>query len=264
MALTQADQERLALEKKAVDEATKKYDELIATLILISVSNKSKKEKFSMIDDLRKKTILFNDEFSQRQTELFYNKYTEEAFSEAEKLVPEVLAKKKLSTGQKQELESLSEQLKFGLNKRLGALTDQAKQLTVSEELANIREQKLGLKNGSSRIQITPKRSKQNLLFTNAKGQVVSMENVMRITVGDQLWASVSSSQRSEWVRLGFRYVLHISVMDERTTEICIALNKTRRDLLQDQLPPMHIQCRSTVRLLKDGWSSEAFLKNSK
>lgn len=263
MALTAEDQERLDLEKKAVDEATKRYDDLISTLILIATSGRSKSEKFTLINEWKRKMSAFNNEFSSRQSELFYKKYSQQAFDEAKNLVPEIISKKKLSAPEVEELKNLSEQLRIGLNKRLGFLTEQAKQLVISEELTKIREQKIGLKNATDRTQITIKRAKPNLLFTNAKGQIVSMENVMRITIGDQLWATISSSQRSQWVRLGFRYVLHISVMDDKTTEICISLNKTKRDLLVDQLPPMHIRCRSKVKLLRDGWNKNVFLQNS-
>ncbi len=204
----------------------------------------------------------FNDEFSTRHTELSYNKFTDHALNEAKELQNFIITKKKLTSGQIQEMENLSEQLKISLNKRLNILIDQAKELTVKQELQKIREKKLLMDDATDRIQLTPKKSLPKLLFTNTKGQIVSMEAIMKLTVGDQLWSSVTAAQRSEWILLGFRYVLHISVLDEKTTQICIKLDHTERDLLSDQLPPMHFFCRSKVKLVKDKWDSKVFLKN--
>jgi hypothetical protein len=250
-------------EQKAIDEATKEYDALVATLILIATSNKSKSEKNSLINEWKTKMQSFNAEFSVRHSEVAYTKMSEEALKEAQALESSIKnVKKKLSPSQKEELKVLSEELKLGLNKRLDVLIQQAKELTIKEELVKIREGKLGMTNATDRIQLTPSRSKPNLVFTNAKGKIVSMQAVMKLTVGDQLWKTVTSSQRSQWLLLGFKYVQHLSVMDGRTTQICIDLNTTRRDLRKDQLPPMHKGCRSKVKLLKDGWNQAIFLKN--
>ncbi len=262
MAISATDQQRIDLEKKAVKEATDKYNDLIATLILISTSNKSKREKIVLINEQRTKMKSFNQEFSDQQTDIFYNKFSDNAFEEASDLINIDFSKKKLSAGQLQESQNLSDQLKLGLNKRLDVIIDQANQLTLKEELANIREKKLGMTDGSDRIQITPTKSQPNLVFTNVKGQVVAMDTVMKLTVGDQLWATTTSSQRAQWLLMGFRYATHISVLDNNTTPLCRALNGTKRDLTKDQLPPMHIACRSKIKLTKEGWSAEIFAQN--
>lgn len=252
------------MENKAVQEATKEYNDLVAALVLIATSNRSKTEKNSMMNDWRNRMIKFNDEFSKRTSLEFYEKAAQDALDEARELEKTIdLLKKKLTRGQQLELSNLSEQLKNGLNKRLDVLIDQGKQLALKQELTKIRETKLGITDGSDRIQLTPKKSMPNLLFTNAKGQIVNMETVMRITVGDQLWATLTSSQRAEWINLGFRFVLHVSVMDTKTSDICIALNLTKRDLKKDQLPPMHLNCRSKIKLLREGWNMRTFLKNN-
>lgn len=262
MAESSADKEELLAEQKAVKEATREYDDLVATLILIATSNKSKREKLALINERRSRMLDFNSEFSSRQTEQVYKKFSERALSEAEALISEIDVKKKPLPIQQEEAKNLSEELKIVLNKRLDTLIDQAKQLTIKEELQRIRQQKLGIQSSSERLQITPKKSVQNLVFTNSKGQVVSMEAVMKLAVGDQLWSIVTSSQRTEWLLLGFRYVIHISVIDDHTTLICEKLNRTRRDLKKDPLPPMHGWCRSRVKLSKEGWSREIFTQN--
>lgn len=254
--------EAIQAEQKAVKKATQQYDDLVAALVLIATSNRSKSEKLSMIDDWRARMKQWNTEFSQTQTEETYGKFAEKALGEAQDLVPDLSVKKKLLPFQEEELKNLSQQLKLGLDRRLDTLIDQAKQLTSKQELQRIREEKLGMKDASDRIQITAKKSTPNLLFTNKEGQIVRMETVMRFTVGDQIWGEVTSSQRSQWLLMGFRYVLHVSIIDNVTTPICRALHLTKRDLTKDQLPPMHLGCRSTVKLLKEGWNEQIFIKN--
>lgn len=250
-------------EEKAVKEATREYDDLVATLILIATSNKTKAEKFALINKWKSRMQGFNSEFSTRHSESIYTKFADEAWKEAQELEAAIgNVKKKLLPSQQQELNNLAEQLKIGLNSRLNTLTQQAKELAISEEIAKIREGKIGMTDATERIQLTPTKSKPNLVFTNAQGKIVSMQAVMKLTVGDQLWKNVTSSQRSQWLLLGFKFVLHISVMDDKTTPICISLNKTRRDLRKDQLPPMHRGCRSGIRLLKDGFDVAIFNKN--
>ncbi|MES2395043.1 MAG: hypothetical protein V4549_03530 [Bacteroidota bacterium] len=261
--MAQDDKEKFLAEEKATKEATEKYDDLVASLVLIATSNRTKAEKFILIDRWRVKMQKFNNEFSIRHTENVYNEFQNKALQEAQAL-EKTLAdlKKNLSTLQTQEMQGLSEQLNGLLNQRLDTLVNKAKELTIKEELTKFREKKLGMKNAEDRIQLTPKKSEPNLVFTNTKGQIVSLEAVMKLTIGDQLWSTVTAAQRSEWLLLGFKFVLHISVLDEHTTQICRSLNKTLRDLTKDQLPPMHRYCRSKIKLVKDGWNLETFLKN--
>jgi hypothetical protein len=249
-------------EQKAVKEATQEYNDLVAALILIAMSNRSKKDKMSFINDWRSRMVKWNSEFASTQTDEVYRKFAEKALKEAKDLLPNLDLKKKTLSVQEEEIKNLSQQLKLGLDRRLDTLIDQARQLTIKQDLEVIREKKLGMKDASDRIQITPKKSVPNLVFSNQAGKIVKMDTVMKLTVGDQIWTTVTSSQRAQWLLMGFKFAQHISVIDDRTTKICFALHLTKRDLTKDQLPPMHPGCRSTVKLLKEGWNAAIFQKN--
>ncbi len=258
------DKEKLADVNDPSKEAAHVYDDLIATFILISTSEKSRKEKFVLIEKWRNKIRTYNTKFAEEKTRQIYLKYSGDAFNEAKSFIDEIDVKKKLLIGQKEELENLAQQLEIGLNKRLDALTEQAKQLALRQDLTKIQEKKLGYKDATDRTQITPKKAVKNLLFTNKEGKIVSMQSVMKFTVGDQLWSNITTAQRTQWLLLGFIYGTHISVMDDKTTIICRSLNLTRRDLRKDKLPPMHNGCRSKIKLSKEGWDESVFLKNFK
>lgn len=238
-------------EEAATKEASREYDDLVASLILIATSNRSKKEKLSLIENLNKKMRAFNSRFSENQIEKSYNQFSREAAKEAKELNATLKVKKKLTGTQRKELASLTLEMETRLNQRLDILINQAKQLAIKEDLARIREE-LGMTDGEEKRQITPKKTKKEIVFMDTKGRRIKMETIMKVTVGDQMWETINSSKRSTYLRYGFRWAEHISVIDDRTTNICLALDHTIRDLTKDKIPPMHPNCRSRIKLLKD------------
>lgn len=246
---------------KLKNEITERYNELIGTLILIATSKKKKKEKISEINKYKKKFKEFNNKFSSSQVEKIYKISAKEATEEAKNIVKEINIKKNILPKQQQEINLLKEQLEIGLNKRLDVITEQAKQLTNYEEIKKVREQ-IGMSDGTEKLQIDQKKTKKNLVFINSKGQRVNMNTVMELTVGDSFWLTITSSQRSQWLLLGFKYFIHMSKIDERTTVLCRSLHLQRRDLRKDPIPPLHPRCRSKIKLSKEDWSSDLSLKN--
>ena len=238
-------------EEAATKEAGREYDDLVASLILIATSNRSKKEKLGLIENLNRKMRDFNSRFSKNQVEKAYNQFSREAAKEAKELNATLKVKKKLTGIQHKEVASLKLEMESRLNQRLDILINQAKQLAIKEELAKIREE-LGMTDGTEKRQITPKKTKKEIVFMDTKGRRIKMDTIMRVTVGDQMWDTINSSKRSTYLRYGFRWAEHISVIDDRTTKICLALDHTVRDLTKDKIPPMHPNCRSRIKLLKD------------
>ena len=239
-------EEMVNTEADAVKESSKKYDDLIATLILISTSNRPKREKFLMIEKEAEKMRDFNAEFAQRKIEDTYAKFSKEAAKDIGEI------KKKLTAGEESEAKNLAQKLEISLKKRVDVLINQAKELVTKEELAKIRESKLGMTDGTDKVQITPKKTKPDLVFIDSKGRKVTMDAVMKITVGDNIWETIFDSKRAVYLEYGFRYAKHISVLDDKTTDICLALDQTVRDLTKDKIPPMHPNCRSRIKIITD------------
>lgn len=248
---TQEYKNKAEAEKQATDEATRTYDDLVAALILIALSEKSKGEKYQLINKYEAKIRDFNADFARRHVENAYEKFSKEAIKDIQKFEKITGTKlKTLDSTQKAEMKNLVDQMENRLNRRLGTLIEDAKRLVLKEDLKKIREKKMGVKKSVDNTQITPKKSKPDLVFTNSQGKVVKMKAVMKVTVGDQIWQTIFDAKRATYLKLGYRYVRHISVIDSVTTPLCRSLHRKIRDLLKDKIPPLHYGCRSVIELL--------------
>lgn len=244
--VTQSYKDKVQAEKEAVEKATEKYDELLAVLILIATSNRPKKEKIKMIEEQRKKLKNFNKEFSKKEIAKVYKKFSGEAELEIES------TKKKLTGSQKKELGNLATQLEIELNKRLDVYVENARKLIIKEELKMLREGELKFKDAQEKRVLSNGKQKTEIIFMDSKGRRITNKAIMEITVGDSMWEATFSAKRTTYLRYGFRYAMHKSVIDDRTTDICLQLDGTIRDLTKDKIPPMHPGCRSDIIFIKD------------
>jgi len=224
------------LEEEAVAIAAQKYDYFLETVLLLVASGLSKEEKLAKLSEQVEKLKVFNRTFSDKFTNKAYKMFSEETL-----LL--IGAKKKITAAQKKEIQNLQAQLESDLNRRLAIYEENAKKLILKEELKALRELEFGFKEGG-------KISKKDLLFYDSRGRVVKNKTIMAITVGDSIWNAIFVSVATSAVINGVKKGIHVSVLDDRTTQICIELDGEIRDLQKDQLPPMHINCRSDIILL--------------
>lgn len=245
-ALDEEHAKALGLEKEAVDDLTSKYDDLLDFLIVLALNTRlSRQRKLSIASQKFAQYKAFNDVFSRTRGQKAYEFGKNSAYRE-------VGAKNEILSGaQEAERDLLIKQLNADVNSRLGVYSENFKKLTYKVDLTKLREDSLGFQNATEQRFLENGRiKKQDLLFLDSKGRRISNEAIMRVTAGDTLWDAMESGKRSVYLKLGITHALHISVMDDRTTPICISLNNTKRDLRKDKIPPMHRRCRSKIRAI--------------
>lgn len=231
----------LAREKRVVREATEKYDDFVAMLILIATSDRPKTEKLRLIRARLKRLKAFNDRFAGENMNREYKKAVRTAYA----LIDQ--PSKKISTGQQKELQNLTNTLKTDMNAKAEALSARGEKLVLKEERRIIREESLDYRDGTERRVVNRTRFRKDVEFQNADGKRVSMGAAMSLIVGDKIWDAIQSARASTWIRSGIEVVVHRSVIDDRTTNICRSLDGKLRRVGVDQLPPLHPNCRSTI-----------------
>jgi len=236
-------EEKKRIEEEAVSLAAEKYDGFIEFAILIGISAQSRRDKIRKIDEEFKKLKAFNEKFSAKTIEEAYSVF-------AKKALDELGAKKKLKEAQNLESKNLQSQMQAELDKRLSLYYENAKRLILMEELRQLRESRLNFQDGRQRVLTSSGRLKSDLLFQDSRGRVVKNEVIMKIAVGDQVWGAMQAGVVSSALLNGVTKGIHKSVIDDKTTDICLELDGKIRDLRKDKLPPMHPNCRSEVILL--------------
>ena len=240
-------------EKALVKEASTRYNELIASILLVALSNSKKRIKLKQIKKLIAKVKVFNKEFVKQFYDI-YRDHVREAYLEA-KLDSKAAGeqeKQPITNSQSKEAIALRDQIEFELDQRADFYEVKARRLLNKQEIAAIREDELGLEDGEEKVVVNRTKIKKDIEFQDSKGRRITADVLMAIIVGDRYWDLTTAARRSSWVISGITKARHISVVDERTTPICRSLNGEVRDLLKDKLPPMHINCRSRLEPIID------------
>ena len=237
---------QLGLEKEAVDRLGEKYDDLIDFLVLLALNtNMSRQRKLTLASRKVFQYKNFNSAFSHSTGRKAYELGKNIAYRDAQKPY------RKITTAQEAELANLVRQLNLDLDSRLGVYHQNFKKLTYKVDISQLREGKLGFTNATERRLLSGgKTSKREILFMDSKGRRISNRAIMAVGPGDMIWDMMGSGQRSIYLSLGITHVLHLSVIDDRTTDICLNLHKKVRDLRRDPIPPMHKRCRSKIRAI--------------
>lgn len=230
------------LEKEFVDEAGQKYDDLIAFFVLIAFQERtSKAQKLKMIAEKVRQYRDFNASFSKRAVERAYMVGKNIAYSDLSKPI------KKITNAQRAEMEALVGQLRADLDSRLGTYEQNGKKLVLKVDLAKLREEALGFTDATEQRFIDRRKKTKEILFLDSRGRRISNKAIMSVGAGDILWDTMASAERSIYLQEGITKAMHISVIDDRTSDICLALHESIRDLRRDKIPPMHPNCRSKI-----------------
>lgn len=246
-ALDEEHAKQLGLEKEVVDELGAKYDDLIDFLLLLALSERTSRQRKKQIAAAKLAQYkAYNKAFSERAARKAYELGKNQAYRE-------VGAKIQAMSGQQEkELSAFVGQLNADLDSRLAVYDGNFKKLSYRTELASLRAEVLGFAD--------KKVKKTELLFMDSKGRRISNSAIMSVGPGDIIWDAMESGKRTVYLSLGITEVEHISVIDDRTTEICISLHRKRRDLTKDKIPPMHRRCRSKIRAI-DPQTGKPFIK---
>ena len=245
-ALDEEHAKQLGLEKEAVDELGERYDDLIDFFILLALNQRiSRQRKLQIASKKMAQYRAFNSAFSERTGRKAYELGKNQAYREVGAKI------QAMSGAQEKELSALIGQLNADLDSRLGVYENNFKKLTYKVDLANLREESLGFTSATEQRYFNDGRSKKKeILFADSKGRRISNKAIMSVGAGDILWDTMESGKRTVYLSLGITEVEHISVIDDRTTEICLSLHRKRRDLRKDKIPPMHRGCRSKIRAI--------------
>lgn len=232
-------------EDDAVEEVTKKYDDLLAYFILIATSpDYSQREKIGLINKKVAEYKQINKYFAGKKAQQAYNLGT--------KAAADAISEKKspFSGAEKKQISLFEQEINLELDKQLSIYAQNAKKLAAKYENAKLKESKLGAKNATPKRAISAKKSVKELYFLDSRGRRLTSGAMLRVAVGDKIWETMFEAERTFYLKDGLKYAIHVSVLDERTTDICNALHGTVRDLENDQLPPMHFGCRSEIEII--------------
>jgi len=227
-------------EKQAVSELSKNYDEFIAYALLVATSTMLLSKKKKLINKKFKTIARRNGDIITKSQYNLYKNGKDNIYKALGK------KSKRLTAPQKKELEIITEQAQQKAIGMLNGYKVKADTLIVSEALKQYRETGLGVDNAQERFAYG-KKLKKKLAFQNSKGQRIKTKGLTRVIIGDSLYSGYVAGQRSTLLNLDILKVIHVSVMDNRTTEICASLDGQIRNILTDQLPPMHVGCRSII-----------------
>lgn len=241
------DQEELeALADDLSEEATERYNSFIEVVLLIALSRRTKADKIKEINKQLSKLIDWNSKFTERNLAAIYRKQSREAYKEVSEKIEDI------STAQEAELAALVAGLQEEMNGAAENYAKKARKLAINEEIKRIREERLGFTDGGMK-QVTSAQSRklrEDMEFRDSKGRIITAETVLGLTVGDAVWVTIQNARASTWIKAGYPFGVHRSVIDDRTTAICRYLDGRVRDLRKDQLPPLHRHCRSRIEVV--------------
>jgi hypothetical protein len=204
----------------------------------------SRRDKVRTVNEKVFELKKFNKSFAQKSGEKSYMLGKNLAYKDVSKPI------KKITNAQRQEMERMIGQLRADLDSRLGVYEQNGKKLILKVDLAKLREESLGFKDATEQRYIDKRKKTKEILFLDSKGRRISNKAIMSVGVGDITWDTISSAQRSTYLNLGITKAIHLSVVDDRTTDLCLSLHETIRDLTVDKIAPMHRGCRSTIRAI--------------
>lgn len=232
------------VEKQTVKEIDENIQEFISYSVLVATGVFALNQKKKLINNKFKDIASKNEKIIKKASYELYKAGKTKTYKDIKK------SPKRLTTKQKKELDLVTESTQLKAIGLLNGYKMKADTLIVNESLKMYREDGLGMENAQEKFAYG-KKLKKNLLFQNSKGQRVKTKGLTRVVVGDSLYSGYVAGQRSTFLDNNIFKVLHVSVLDDRTTPICESLDGTERNLLTDQLPPMHAGCRSTITSLK-------------
>lgn len=227
--------------KRLEEEATDYFNSLIAYFVLVGDLDKTKSEKMALINTRSKKAKNWINEFVNKNLPKLYSRETKVAYKQIEKRA------KALTTAQTIEVNNLRSDLINSLNASLDKYYRQARKLILIRDLERIRNEQLNYENYQEKRVIKRTKFKKEIVLMDSKGRRIKANAIMAIVVGDAMFKAGYSARNSVWLLNGFKYGIHISVIDDRTTDICLQLNGVKRNLRKDKLPPLHPRCRSHI-----------------
>lgn len=233
-------QELEEIESQAVQEAAKEFDAFVSSLILIVGQGSARNQKLKKIQEQIDKMMRFSSDFSIART---YEVYMQQVSAIARMFGSDV----KITQAQKKELLSLVNQMKFDLDNRISYYESLAKRIIMRQERAALREREMGYKDGLEYYSANGRDFSSDFELRDSKGRPLTTEAAMAVLVGDAIWNSGMSGRVSAMLFNDIKFGIHNSVIDDRTSDICLTLDQRKRNLETDELPPLHRHCRSWI-----------------
>ena len=236
------------LEDDAVDKMESDFDAFIAKLLVISTAtNLTLREKKKHINDETKKMFDKINEFSTSFTQRVLEKSNNNA-EELAKLIGVENVQKLSETQLNETIKNFSEEVTINLKGMATKFKGQADKNAVQKK-RELAKEEAGYKDGRQRAATSANKKRLTAVngLTTRTGGKISVRNSLRLAIGDVLFRGDSDVLEATWLKNGITRVVHVSVIDNRTTQICRSLDGTVRILGEDQLPPMHPNCRSRV-----------------
>ena len=227
------------IEQKAIDEATREFNNFIATLALIVELSGRKGAKEKRLSAEIKKMQAFSKDFSLRQATLAYTQQSD--------AILKLLGRSGLTDAQKKELLTLVNQFKLDLDGKISYLEDKAKRILIRKERQRIRERSMDFEKADEVRFLRNGKRVENFELRDSSGRILTVDVLMKVVVGEAVFGSGMAGRMSTMVENGILTGIHRSIIDDRTTPICLELDGQERDLLSDDLPPLHNGCRSWI-----------------
>lgn len=231
----------LAEEKKITGPLTERFNDLITVLFFIATSDDSLRDKRRQIKKAAERVRKFSEKFATKEMKRLYKKQVREAY----KIVGQ--RPKKLTDGQEKELATFTTAVIAQLSGLVDKYRSIAFNVATRHERAKIRENFLGYEDGQERQAIRRTSTTRDFEFKDSKGRRIKADAVIKVSAGDTSWSTITAARNSVFLLAGLNYGYHRSIIDERTSDICLALDGQLRNLSKDPLPPMHPNCRSII-----------------
>ncbi len=252
MTIPQEDKKQLKkfeeIEEKYLDKVEPLFDDYLDVLNLIVISNLTLRKKKKRIKEAQKKLF--------KQIEKISTSFTQDVIKNSEKVAKALLKSigskdvQKLSKTKIKEItDSYIEEVELNLKAIATKYKNKADKVAIQKKREVIREESLKFKDGIER-QATSQRNKRLVKINELKtktGGTIKLRNSLRLGMGDVGFRADTDILESVWILNQITQVIHISVIDHKTTSICRSLDQTIRRLGVDQLPPMHPNCRSEI-----------------
>ena len=232
-------------EKLLTREAEELYNEVAAVLLIVSFSDKTRGEKVAFVKTQIEKLNTFNARAGER-LESLYKKNVRIAHKQIGK------PSKKITAKQIREIGNLKLQFKTDMSQKAFMMEQKAYKAILKSESEAIKEA-LGYKLVKDKVwtgRIKKRPFVNDVVFRGAKGKIIKPGTYAALSTGDNAWKAMQLGRTSTYLRYGFKYGIHRSIVDDKTTDICLSLDGKVRNLKRDPLPPLHPHCRSRIQVI--------------
>lgn len=218
-----------------------KYIEILT--FTIAASHLSLKEKTARINEKVAELVAKQKEISAVIVDKIYTKSSQDT----QKKIG--VKETGLSSTQMKDVNNIKTQLNLDLDSSASLLRNKSLKAVKKLEQERIIKE-MNEVTGAKRL--AGKKKDAQLVFNDSLGRKIQPINSVELIVEDTLWSTMHIAMAGVLVHNGLRYVIHHSVIDDRTTQICLSLDGKVRDVLSDELPPLHARCRSTTTPILD------------